>query len=94
MDQAASIERRLSAMKQVAGIRTVCFISPVFPGIIDFKAIFRRVRNECDLVWLENLNLRGGFKRENLDYIGQADPHLAPLYHAIYHKGHRNRVIR
>ena len=65
MDQAVSIERRLAAMKKVydAGIRTVCFISPVFPGITDFEAIFERVRNQCDLVWLENLNLRGGFKK-------------------------------
>ena len=33
MDSAVSIERRLSAMKKVydAGIRTVCFVSPVFP---------------------------------------------------------------
>ena len=64
MDKAVSIERRLCAMKQVydAGIRTVCFIAPVFPGITDFEAIFHRVRNQCDLIWLENLNLRGGFK--------------------------------
>ena len=41
MDNAASIKRRLDAMKQVydAGIRTVCFIAPVFPGITDFEAI-------------------------------------------------------
>ncbi|WP_270188712.1 radical SAM protein [[Ruminococcus] lactaris] len=34
MDSASSIERRIAAMKQVyeAGIRTVCFVSPVFPG--------------------------------------------------------------
>ena len=71
MDNAVSIERRLSAMKQVydAGIRTVCFIAPVFPGITDCEAIFQRVKNQCDLVWLENLNLRGGFKQEILDYI-------------------------
>ena len=39
MDSAVSIERRLDAMKQVydAGIRTVCFIAPVFPGITDFE---------------------------------------------------------
>ncbi len=43
MDNAVSIKRRLDAMKQVydAGIRTVCFIAPVFPGITDFEAIFR-----------------------------------------------------
>ena len=64
MDHAASISRRLEAMKQVyeAGIRTVCFIAPVFPGITDFEKIFERVKDQCDLVWLENLNLRGGFK--------------------------------
>ena len=65
MDSAVSIERRIAAMKQVyhAGIRTVCFVSPVFPGITDFEAIFERVKDQCDLFWLENLNLRGGFKK-------------------------------
>ena len=45
MDSASSIERRISAMKQVyeAGIRTVCFVSPVFPGITDFEAIFEQI---------------------------------------------------
>ena len=92
MDRAVSIERRLDAMKQVydAGIRTVCFISPVFPGITDFEAIFRRVKDQCDLVWLENLNLRGGFKGEILAYIGEKYPQLVPLYHAIYNKGDRS----
>ena len=67
MDSASSIERRIAAMKQVydAGIRTVCFVSPVFPGITDFEAIFERVKDQCDLFWLENLNLRGGFKRRS-----------------------------
>ena len=76
-------------MKQVydAGIRTVCFISPVFPGITDFEAIFQRVKDQCDLVWLENLNLRGGFKQDILDYIADKYPPLLPLYHAIYNKG-------
>ena len=74
MDNAVSIKRRLDAMKQIydAGIRTVCFIAPVFPGITDFEAIFHRVKEQCDLVWLENLNLRGAFKQEILDYIRYA----------------------
>ena len=39
MDAAVSIERRLAAMKQVydSGIRTVCFISPVFPCLTDIE---------------------------------------------------------
>lgn len=92
MDQAVSISRRLEAMKQVyeAGIRTVCFISPVFPGITDFEKIFERVKDQCDLVWLENLNLRGGFKQEILDYIQKCYPHLVTLYDEIYRKGDRS----
>lgn len=92
MDHAASISRRLEAMKQVyeAGIRTVCFIAPVFPGITDFEKIFERVKDQCDLVWLENLNLRGGFKQEILDYIQKCYPHLVPLYDDIYRKGDRS----
>ena len=92
MDNAVSIKRRLDAMKQVydAGIRTVCFIAPVFPGITDFEAIFHQVRNQCDLVWLENLNLRGGFKKDILDYIRKKHPDLVPLYDAIYNKRDRS----
>ena len=92
MDSAASIGRRLEAMKQVydAGIRTVCFVSPVFPGITDFEAIFQRVKDQCDLVWLENLNLRGGFKKDILGYIQGKYPPLYPLYDAIYNKGDKS----
>ena len=92
MDSAVSIERRIAAMKQVydAGIRTVCFVAPVFPGITDFEAIFRRVKDQCDLFWLENLNLRGGFKRTILDYIREKYPDLVPLYDAIYTKRDRS----
>ena len=92
MDAAVSIERRLAAMKQVydAGIRTVCFISPVFPGITDIEAIFERAKDQCDLVWLENLNLRGGFKKTIMDYIAEKYPRLTPLYEEIYSKRNRS----
>lgn len=92
MDSAASIGRRLEAMKQVydAGIRTVCFIAPVFPGITDFVSIFHRVKDQCDLVWLENLNLRGSFKKDILDYIRGKHPALYPLYDAIYNQGDKS----
>lgn len=42
------------------------------------------------LVWLENLNLRGSFKQEILDYIRNRYPHLVPLYDDIYRKGDRS----
>ena len=88
MDRAVSIERRLEAMRRVyeAGIRTVCFVSPIFPGITDPKAIIERVRDFTDLVWLENLNLRGSFKAAILAYIREKRPELVPLYEEIYNR--------
>lgn len=91
MDKAVSIERRLSAMKQLhdAGIRTTCFISPIFPGITDVLAIIDRARAQCNLVWLENLNLRGSYKANIMRYIREKHPSLLPLYQEIYDSGIR-----
>lgn len=86
MDKAVSIERRIYAMRKVyaAGIRTVCFVSPIFPGITNFKAISQEVKDCCDLFWLENLNLRGSFKPFIMNYIKVQYPQLLPLYEDIY----------
>lgn len=90
MDKAVSIERRLAAMRRFydEGIRTVCFISPIFPGITDVKAIIEQVSDHADLIWLENLNLRGQFKGDIMGYIREKYPHLVPLYDDIYNKKH------
>lgn len=95
MDDAVSIKRRLSAMEAFhqAGIRTTCFISPIFPGITDVKAIIRRAKGCCNLIWLENLNLRGSFKPVILDYIRKKYPDLVPLYEEIYTHQNRNYWI-
>ena len=71
MDRAAPISRRLAAMEAFyrAGVRTTCFISPIFPGITDVKAIIRRVKGQCNLIWLENLNLRGSYKPVVVNYF-------------------------
>ena len=86
MDKAVSIERRLAAMKKFheAGIRTTCFISPIFPGITDVPAIIDRAKNQCNLVWLENLNLRGDYRPVILSWIHEHHSELDGLYHEIY----------
>ena len=88
MDKAVSIERRLNAMKRFhdAGVRTTCFISPIFPGITDVKAIILKAKDHCNLVWLENLNLRGQFASGILSYINEKHPELNELYDSIYRK--------
>ena len=91
MDQGVSIERRVAAMKKLhdAGIRTTCFISPIFPEITDCEAIIDRVKDQCNLVWLENLNLRGSCKPVILEYIRTRHSELSPLYEEIYNHGSR-----
>lgn len=91
MDGAVSIERRFAAMKAFhdAGVRTTCFISPIFPQITDAKAIIERAKDRCNLIWLENLNLRGTFKPQIMEYISEKYPRLVPLYREIYAYGNR-----
>ena len=91
MDTAVSIKRRLSAMEKLhsEGIRTTCFISPIFPGITDVKEIIDRVKKHCNLVWIENLNLRGSYKSVIMDFIKEKHADLLPLYEDIYIRGSR-----
>ena len=86
MDRAVSIERRLEAMRQFyeAGIQTTCFISPIFPGITDVISIIERVKGRCNLVWLENLNLRGDYRKRILNWVHLNHPELDDLYYQIY----------
>ncbi len=92
MDRGAGIERRLAAMKELydAGIQTTCFISPIFPGVTDVKAIIERAKKQCNLVWLENLNLRGEYRVRILGWIHEKHPELDGLYHEIYSKKSRD----
>ncbi len=91
MDRGVSIERRLAAMKACydAGVQTTCFISPMFPGITDVKSIVERAKKQCNLVWLENLNLRGDYKVRILQWIHEKHPELDELYRDIYAKKSR-----
>lgn len=91
MDWGVSIERRFAAMKQFydAGVKTACFISPIFPGLTDVKAIIERAMGQCNLVWLENLNLRGDYKGKILAWIRTNHPELYGLYHELYTVGNR-----
>lgn len=86
MDNGVSIERRLRAMKifHDAGVRTTCFISPIFPAITDVRAVIEKAKERCNLIWLENLNLRGTFKPSVMKYISNNYPEFMPLYRSIY----------
>ena len=48
------------------------------------KAIIERAKKQCNLVWLENLNLRGDYRVRIMDWIHEKHPELDGLYHDIY----------
>lgn len=91
MDKASSIQERLDTLRELHenGIHTVLFMSPMFPGITDFKAIIEASRDFVDEYWFENLNLRGSYKQSILTYINQQYPWLHDLYEEIYGKGNK-----
>eukprot|EP00833_Pecoramyces_ruminatium_P004936 jgi/Orpsp1_1/1178968/evm.model.c7180000067401.1 len=86
MDNAKPIERRIHAMKTLHanGIRTICFISPIFPEITDVIAIIQKVHPYANYIWLENLQLRGDYKQRILEYIKNSHPKLIPIYDKLY----------
>lgn len=86
MDNASSIERRIATLEALhkEGIKTVLFMSPIFPYITDFKAIIERTSEFVSQYWFENLNLRGEFKAKIMEYIAEKYPQYISLYKQIY----------
>lgn len=89
MDHASSIAERLNTLKVLHenGIYSVLFMSPIFPGITDFRKIIETSKAYVDEYWFENLNLRGSYKKDILDYIKQFYPQLLERYNNIYLQG-------
>lgn len=89
MDNASSIAERLNTLKVLheSGVYSVLFMSPIFPGITDFRKIIESNKAYVDEYWFENLNLRGSYKQDILDYIKNFYPQLMELYNNIYLQG-------
>lgn len=88
MDKASSIKRRLNTLKELHknGINTILFMSPIFPYITEWKEIIKISKEYVDEYWFENLNLRGNYKKNILDYIKENYTELYPVYMEIYDK--------
>ena len=71
MDKASNIFNRLKTLQALYknNIKTVLFMSPIFPEITDFRLIIDRTRYFVNEYWFENLNLRGSYKLPILKYI-------------------------
>lgn len=88
MDNASSIKDRLATLKTLHenGIKTILFMSPIFPYITDWKNIIDKSSDFIDTYWFENLNLRGSYKKIIMDYIKEKYPKYYPEYIKIYDK--------
>ena len=86
MDNASTIKERMDTLKELHnnGIYTVLFMSPIFPYITEWKKIIDNTKNYIDEYWFENLNLRGSYKKEILDYIKNNYSNLYSEYIDIY----------
>ena len=88
MDRASSITERINTLKILHdnGIKTILFMSPIFPGITKPKEIILKTKDYVDLYWFENLNLRSGYKITILNYIKEKYPQYFPIYDKIYNQ--------
>ncbi len=86
MDAAPLIARRLEAMRACkdAGLLTACFIAPMFPLITDCFEIIEAVRDNCDSIWIDGLNLQSGNLGKVTGYISAEYSWAFPLYRKIF----------
>lgn len=92
MDNASTIKERIETLKILHDnkIRTVLFMSPMFPEITNFKNIIETTKKYVNEYWFENLNLRGSYKKTILNYIKKYYPNLTTLYNDIYVLGDKS----
>lgn len=92
MDKASTIKERLNTLRELHnnGIHTVLFMSPIFPYITEWKEIIEESKDYIDEYWFENLNLRGSYKKDILEYIKENYYELYPKYIEIYEKKDNN----
>lgn len=86
--RASSVRKRVEALKvlQDADIQTYVFMSPIFPGITDFRAIIEQTSRYTSAFYFENLNLRAGYRPRVMRCIEKNYPQLISLYNEIFIK--------
>jgi DNA repair photolyase len=100
-DFARSIERhapspqeRFDTMRILseAGIAVYAFISPIFPLFSDWRAVAAEAEKYAREICLENLNLRGGYKKRVLDLIGKKFPEEYRDFEDVYNSKESFRI--
>ena len=90
----SSLAERIETLRVLKenGIKTVVFISPILPGLTDYKKIIEMTKEYTDEYRFDKLNLRSSFKTNMLNFISYEYPSLVSLYYDIY-KNKNNRYF-
>ena len=82
-------DRKFKALKKLhdSGIKTVLFISPIFPGFTEWKEMVKETKFFVDEYWFENLNLYPSIAGEVYKFLKKNKPELVEEYREIY-SGH------
>ena len=85
---AASAAERIHALRELhkMGIKTYLFVAPYLPGITSLQDLYAALDGAIDYMCIENLNLRGSYKRPMLDIINKLHPEVYDLWNHIYVK--------
>jgi len=93
---ASSINERIAALKILHknGIRTVVFVSPIFPILSDWKEIILKTKQYTDEYWFENLNIYPSVRRNIYYFLKNNYSELILKYGEIHQdkKGYWNKV--
>lgn len=83
--------QRIRALKSLkkAGVHTALFISPIIPGVTDWRAIARAASGIADEFWFENLNLYPAIAGVMRAFVKRQAPAVAVVFDAAYAKGSR-----
>ena len=83
---ASSAQERFAALRTLHenGISTFLFVAPYLPGLTQMGALAEAAKGSVDYICVENLNLRGAYKKEMLALIDALHPELSDLYEKIY----------
>lgn len=81
---ACSVERRLNVLKKLhkTKIKTILFISPIFPEITDWKKMINKTKKYVDEYWFENLNLYPSIRSNIYKFLNKKE--LIERYKEIY----------
>ena len=83
---ASSPKRRIEAMKKLheEGISTLAFVSPIIPGISDWKESVLQTKDYAEEIWFENLNFYPAIQKDIFTFLKENQPDLVNKYKEIY----------